>query len=34
MPAELAMSRCRPGCRSNVVDHEALRVTVLPVEVA
>src|SRR5438093_5056433 len=34
MPDVLATNRCRPGSSRTVVDHEALRVTVLPVEVA
>jgi hypothetical protein len=34
IPAALAISRCRPGSRIVVADHDAFRVTVLPVDVA
>jgi hypothetical protein len=33
MPAEFATSRCRPGSTIVALDHEAFRVTVLPVDV-
>ena len=33
MPGLFAMNRCRPGSRSRLVAHDALRVTVLPVDV-
>jgi hypothetical protein len=33
MPRLFAMNRCRPGSRTRLVAHDALRVTVLPDEV-
>src|SRR6185503_8513221 len=33
MPAVFATNRCRPGWRRSAVDHDAFRVTVVPVEV-
>ena len=34
MPEPFAMNRCRPGSRRTLDVHDALRVTVLPVDVA
>ncbi len=34
VPAAFAISRCRPGSSRRLDAHEALRVTVLPVDVA